>query len=40
MILAKVSCFLNSFNVSTQTTTIQNRVPGSGHAKVKYFIEI
>ena len=32
--------WLNSFHVSTQTTIIQNCVPESGHATVKYFIEI
>ena len=32
--------WLNSFHVSTQTTIIQNCVPESGHATVKYFIKI
>ena len=30
----------NNFHVLTQATIIQNRVSESGHATVKYFIEI
>ena len=32
--------WFNSFHVLTQTTVIQSRVPESGRATVKYFIEI
>ena len=32
--------WFNSFHVSTQTTITQNYVTESGHARVKYFIEI
>ena len=31
---------INNFQVTTQTTVIQNHVPESGNATVKYFIEI
>ena len=32
--------WLNRFEVSTQTTIIENCVPESGHATVKYFTKI
>ena len=32
--------WFNNFQVSTPTTIIQNRVPESGHATVKYYMEI
>ena len=32
--------WFNNFHVMIQTTIIQNRVPESGHATVKYIIEI
>ena len=32
--------WFNSFQVLAQTKLVQNRVPESGHATVKYFIEI
>ena len=42
MILKNPYNFLwfDSFHVSTQTVIIQNAVSESGHAAVKYFIEI